>query len=499
MKKLLCAATLAAVAGGLATPAHAASTEPIPVTVMARNLYLGADVADALDLLPDLAAAGQFMWDEVQATDFKARVPLLAAEAAEYKPAVIGLQEATTWNCRTGFFGGSVAVYDFTRDFLKAAEEAGEPYVIASADGTEAFNPGYSIGPIPMLTTVKDPATFQPLFGSDTAECGFQLSDALLVRADLADKVVRAGTTEFVNREPIVPVVFEIDRGFAWADLDFNGSPVRFVTTHLESMWPKDGQNVGALQGRQMVGDLNGTEIPLIVMGDINNDPRDPRPLDAPNPGGQPTEGAVCEPQVANPTAATAKSQCNAYWSIVQAGYTDVGPDAMDPKYYTWGTQSLLAGPDPRRVDAALEMGNDYGWTDRLDYVFVKNGVEVVKSKEIGTTWSDADWTWTCDTPDQIANTEAMSKVLAENGVGEPISGKGVCLPTDHGGIVADLLVTPAGDGAAAPIPQTHEPAFNAAALVIGSLFAILLGIVMLVIAGIVVLIRRLVKGPRQA
>lgn len=490
----------AAVAGmalvGVATPAQAAE-EPIPLTVMARNIYLGADVGKALELLPDLSAAGEFMWDEVQATDFKARVPKLAAEAVEYRPAVIGLQEATTWNCRTGLFGDNVAVYDFTRDFLRAAEAAGEPYVVAQADGKEAFNPGYSIGPIPKLTTVRDPATFQPLFGSDTAECGFQLSDALLVRADLAAQVVRAGTSEFVDRHAIIPVVFEVDRGYAWADIEFNGSPVRFVTTHLESMWATDDQNAGALQARQIVKDLRGTEIPLVVIGDINNDPRDPRPDGAPNPAGQPTEGKLCEPQVDKPTAATARAQCNAYWSLVQGGYTDVGPDAMDPAYYTWGTQALLAGPEPRRVEAALEMGNSYGWTDRLDYILVKNGVEVTDSRVIGHIWSDSDRTWVCETPAQVENTAAMSEVLAEAGVGQPITGKGVCLPTDHAGIVADLLITPAAQDAAAPIPPSHEPWINTALVAITGIVWFLLATAALVVAGIIVLLRRVFRGKR--
>jgi hypothetical protein len=34
-----------------------------------------------LDLLPDMPAAAQVMWDQVDATDFHARVGLLAAEA----------------------------------------------------------------------------------------------------------------------------------------------------------------------------------------------------------------------------------------------------------------------------------------------------------------------------------------------------------------------------------------------------------------------------------
>jgi len=497
MRKTILTLGVAGLALSVAAPAQAAQ-EPIPVTVMARNLYLGADVGKALELLPDLEAAGEFMWEEVQATDFKARAPQLAAEAVEYRPAVIGLQEATTWDCQNGLFGKKVSVYDFTRDFLRATEEAGEPYVVASANGNEAFNPGYSIGPIPTMTTIHDPATFQPLFGSDTADCGFQLSDALLVRKDLADKVVAAGTTEFKDPHTIIPVVFTVERGFAWADLEFDGSPVRFVTTHLESMWPTDGQNVGALQGQQIVEDLAGTQIPLVLMGDINNDPRDPRPLNAPNPAGQPTEGKVCQPQVPDPNPETAIPDCNAYWSIVQGGYTDVGPDAEDPENYTWGTQALLAGPDPGRVEAAIEMGNSYGWTDRLDYAFVKNGIEVVKAEVIGHIWSDTARTWKCETPAQIENTAAMSEVLAEAGVGEPITGEGVCLPTDHAGIVADLLVTPAAEGAAAPIPPTHEKWIDPAKVVIYSVLLMLLVTAGLVAAGIVVLFRKVVRSIRS-
>jgi len=445
--------------------APAQESGQVPVTVMARNLYLGSDVGEALALLPDLAAAGQFMWDEVQATNFPARAPLLAAEAAAARPAVIGLQEATTWNCTTGLFGDSVAVYDFTRDFIAATEAVGVPYVIAAADGKEAFNPGYSIGPIPRLTMVDAPETFQPIFGSDSAACGFQISDALLVRADLADKVVNAGTTEYDDAYAIVPWLFEIQRGYAWADIDVDGAVVRFVATHLESLWDENKQNLGPNQARQIVADLADTELPIVVIGDFNNDPRDPRPTGGLNPGGQPEAGDVCEEQVANPTAQNALAQCNAYWVMVQAGYTDVGPDALDPAYYSWGSNALLAGPDIDRLPVALEMGNDYGWTDRLDYVFVKNGVEVQSAEIIGNVWPAETGVWECDDALQVSNTEAASAALAQAGKGEPITGRGVCLPTDHAGIVAQLLVTPVSSevvvAAAATAPDENKSWFN--------------------------------------
>lgn len=484
---------------GLVTPAVAVAppaqtNDPVPVTVMARNLYLGSDVGDALALLPDMAAAGQFMWDEVQATDFPARAPLLAAEAAESRPAVIGLQEATTWNCTTGLFGESVAVYDFTREFIAATEAAGVPYVIAAADGKEAFNPGYSIGPIPQLTMVDAPEVFQPIFGTDSAACGFQISDALLVRADLADKVQAAGTTEYSDSYAIVPWLFEIDRGYAWADIDIDGAMIRFVATHLESLWDENKQNLGPNQARQMVGDLERTELPIVVIGDFNNDPRDPRPIGAANPGGQPEAGEVCEGQVSNPTAEDALAQCNAYWVMVQAGFTDAGPDAQDPANYSWGSSALLAGPDLERIQPALEMGNSYGWTDRLDYVFVKNGVTVQSAEIIGNVWPSETGMWECDDPLQVANTEDASAALAAATGSETITGRGVCLPTDHAGIVAQLLVEPASSevvaAAADTTPDPNSSWLNKQLVALSGLGLALLGILALIVWGVVKLIK---------
>jgi len=37
------------------------------ITVMSRNIYLGADVGVAMKLLPNFPAAAQFMWDQVRA------------------------------------------------------------------------------------------------------------------------------------------------------------------------------------------------------------------------------------------------------------------------------------------------------------------------------------------------------------------------------------------------------------------------------------------------
>ncbi|MFY8255134.1 MAG: hypothetical protein ACOVLF_04265, partial [Candidatus Planktophila sp.] len=79
------------------TPAHA---DEDSFTVMSRNIYLGADVGVALELIPNLPAAAQFMWEQVQQTNFTERKAILAKEIMDESPDVIGLQEATIWYCK---------------------------------------------------------------------------------------------------------------------------------------------------------------------------------------------------------------------------------------------------------------------------------------------------------------------------------------------------------------------------------------------------------------
>ena len=498
---------MVAVVLAVATPALALAAAPVPaagvahqddaeqppqITVMARNLYLGADVGVALELLPDLSAAAQFMWDQVAVTDFDARVDELAAEVARYRPDAVGLQEATVWACRTGLFGGVTTIYDFTEQFLAATADAGVPYVVAETDGVRAENPGYQIPAIPFLTTVEDPETFQPVFGQDTADCGFTIGDTLLVRADLADSVVAVGTSEYTDRYAVVPVVFTIDRGYSWADLAIGGTTVRVVTTHLESLWDEGSPAPSVAQSQQLVDDLSTTTVPLVVVGDFNADPRDPRAPGAPNPGGQPEAYDACPAQPSDLTLDTGDPTCNAFWTMIDAGYTDAGPDVLDPTNYTWGSAADLAGPDPARVTAALEMGNTAGFTDRLDHVFVANGASVGTAQVIGNEWPDGEDVWACDDPGQVSTTEQSSAALADAGVGSAVTGRGACLPTDHAGLVVTVDVAAGADGVVSdPAPEAHD-SFRIGLLGwIGIILGVLVLLLVLLIWGVVSVVRR--------
>jgi hypothetical protein len=491
-------AGLVATPAGAAAPSTGARTVDDPdgtIRVMGRNLYLGADVGVALELLPDTRAAVQFMWDQVAATDFDTRVQLLAQEAAAATPHIIGLQEATTWSCRPHPWSAPVTVYDFTAQFLEATQDAGVGYQVASRGDVEAYNPGYEIPAIPFLTEVSDPDTFQPLFGTDTAACGFVIGDALLVRSDIAPDVLAAGTSEYDDRYAVAPVVFTIDRGYAWADIAIAGTTVRAVTTHLESLWATDGEVASAQQAQQLVEDLSTTTVPLIVIGDFNSDPRDPRAPGSSNPGGQPEAGATCAAQPEPVTAQNADPSCSAYWTMVDAGFTDSGPDALAPANRTWGADGDLAGPNPERLEVSLAEGNDAGFTDRLDYVFVGNGATAVSAEVFGNEWPDTDQVWACDDPSQIATTEESSAILAERGVAELITGRGVCLPTDHAGLLATVDVSAGPAGAVEqPAPPEHS------SLRIGLLgwLLIILGTLLLVVVLVVWGIYRLATRGRR-
>lgn len=430
-----------------ATPAQAADQ---PLTVMSRNLYLGADVGVAMDLIPDFSAAAQFMWNQVQATDFTKRAPVLAAEVIAANADVVGLQEATHWYCKKNLWSKKFIVFDFTKQFLAATKAAGSEYVLATYDGVDALNIGYSIPAIPYLTMVEDSHTFQPLFGSDKAACGFEIGDAIVVKKELADKVIQVGNSEYDVRYSIIPKIMTIYRGYSWIDLDYNGSKVRIISTHLESLWDSGKVPNSALQAQQLIEDLRKTTMPVVVIGDFNADPRDPRPADGYNPGGQPESSDACGDQGAPTSVSNMLSECNAYWRMRQAGFIDAGPEIWNPNNFTWGMSALLAGPDLKRFKAGKIVGNKYGFTDRLDYIFIKNGATALNARIIGNTWPNGS-TWACSNEEQIDN----ARVIAEE-MNRAMPSGNLCNSTDHAGIVAQIDL-PKNNQVSAPLPD-HAP-----------------------------------------
>src|SRR3954465_1123451 len=83
----------------LLAAAAPATANPADVTVMTRNVYLGADLGpgmNAKDLQGLVNGAGQIL-NQVDANKFPVRAKALAKEMLATRPDVVGLQEAALW------------------------------------------------------------------------------------------------------------------------------------------------------------------------------------------------------------------------------------------------------------------------------------------------------------------------------------------------------------------------------------------------------------------
>ena len=398
----------------------AAASEQKTFSVMTRNIYLGADVGVALELLPDFPSAAQFMWDQMRATDFEKRSKALAKELVLYQPDVVGIQEATKWVCKRGIFSRKKTIYDFLQLLIDETKRQGVGYSLATKDGKSAFNTGFSIPAIPRLTVVRDPTLFVPILGGESASCGFEIADAILIRDDFNGEITQVGNSEYKEYYTVVPLVMEIYRGYSWVDLELDGQTIRFVTTHLESLFDEESEPHSSIQVTQLIADLAATKSPLVVMGDFNADPRDPRGKRELNPGGQPAENGACKRQEQEVSSFKFDSTCNAYWEMIEAGYEDVGPNSLDPQNFTWGLSALLDGPDLAREATARKWGNPFGFTERLDYIFIKGGLLVSASELVSNNSSANTSFWNC----------------------ELVQKDSKCSPSDHAGLFTRLVLT---------------------------------------------------------
>ena len=94
------------------------------VTVMTRNLFLGADLSPAIGAatIPQaIDGAGQ-IWNELQSTKFAERAVPLAREIKRSKADLVGLQEVALWHKQTPSDGGSPPISPIRRTPATAVE-----------------------------------------------------------------------------------------------------------------------------------------------------------------------------------------------------------------------------------------------------------------------------------------------------------------------------------------------------------------------------------------
>jgi endonuclease/exonuclease/phosphatase family metal-dependent hydrolase len=258
---------MTALALAVALPAAAAqsfrASKPRAVTVMTRNLYLGADTAPFIAAVTDpnatpetiIAAVSEF-WGNVKFTDFPARAEELAREIAAAQPDLIGLQEAELWRSRPAA-ANTVArrvEYDFVKILVEALKKQGVHFdAVAEETGFDIELPGF--------LSPEDAALGKLSFIRLTER------EVILARRTTELELSNAQTGHFVTNVVFPDLGIVVQRGWASVDASLRGRDFRFVTTHLEA----DDESVRVAQAGEILAGPAGTGMPVILVADANS------------------------------------------------------------------------------------------------------------------------------------------------------------------------------------------------------------------------------------
>ena len=270
----------------LFAPISSAFAKKAKIKAMSRNLYLGASIFDVIDVAlanpTQLPLAVAEFWQTVQTTDFETRAKAIAKEIKRYKPHIVGLQEVSLYRSQSpGDFlldnfspNAATVELDFLAILMAELEARKLKYTVAhSVTNADVEVPMYDGGSPP----------FTDLRLTD--------HDVILIRKGTA--VSNPYTRNYdvqasipVEVAPNVFVPLEFTRGFVAIDADVKGYTYRFVNTHLETGGSAAFRIVQHYQMGELLGYLSTeTEKPIILVGDLNSDPRD-TPFDAGFPHG---------------------------------------------------------------------------------------------------------------------------------------------------------------------------------------------------------------------
>jgi hypothetical protein len=282
---LVALTALVAAPGADAKPKKKAKT--VPVKVMTRNIYLGADLSPALNAnsFPAFTAANGAILREVEATDFPRRVIGLAQEIQQKKPDLIGIQEGAWWRTGppptlqapyaqgpNGNFTATTDKYNFLQILLGALEDRGLSYEIAVEKVEFDFE----------APTDYDNNPNTGLFGGEVMG-RLTMRDAILVNEDSRVKAKlknpQSGTYSSLYTPNISGIDVPVTRGWTAGDITVQKGKgkskvkrkFRFVNTHFEAFDDETQRpSIRALQATEVV---NGpaSKKRTIMLGDFNS------------------------------------------------------------------------------------------------------------------------------------------------------------------------------------------------------------------------------------
>jgi endonuclease/exonuclease/phosphatase family metal-dependent hydrolase len=235
----------------------ASTTAAVPLNVMTRNLYLGADVGPlftAQDLDQYFAAVAS-TYQQVQASNIPERAAGIAKEVAQTQPDIISLQEVTQWS--TGPLFAPAAATTVTIDALQS--------LLASLSALHLhYQP----------VVVLHEGDFEAPAPALNQDIRLLDRDVILARNDLPPSQLKLSTIQSSHFTTLLtfPTIIgpiTIPRGWESVDVTRLGKTVRIVNTHLEALEP----NVQRAQGQELLAGPASTSRPLILAGDFNTGP----------------------------------------------------------------------------------------------------------------------------------------------------------------------------------------------------------------------------------
>jgi endonuclease/exonuclease/phosphatase family metal-dependent hydrolase len=353
-----CALALTALlvpAAGIAAK-HGKKKDP-KVTVMTRNLYLGADLGPAIaaDGLPAaIDAAGQIV-GEVDESDFPERAKLLAKEIAKAKPDLLGLQELALWKDQVPSdlgappLGIGEPATHVRYDFLKSLQKE-----------LKARNANYKVAAIQNEFSAELPADTDGDDGTGTfagadLDGSLTMRDAILVRKGGKVKVSKPDSGNFDTRyEPVVGgITIPVDRGWVSVEAKVKGNKrtkgasFRFVDTHLESFGDPMIREDQARELFAKGGPLR-TKKQVVLLGDLNSGgPKDKVGTGFTTPGDEGAYNALVD-DFGMTNIGTRQTCC----------YPDVFEDAIGDYRFDHTVDHVMAKPKLRQVDSYVTGGD---------------------------------------------------------------------------------------------------------------------------------------------